>query len=138
LNDRWSISTVLNDLGASYTRAGHYAQAWAAIRESLAAAIELGYAVRIADCIETAAELASVAGTIETALQLMAATDALREQWFAPRFAWNAAAYQEVLDLAREHLSERDFERLRAEGASMTMDEACEYTLGLQFSYAKC
>jgi predicted ATPase/DNA-binding winged helix-turn-helix (wHTH) protein len=132
LNDRWGLSGVLNDLGMALTRAGDFRQAWSAIKEGLTAAIDLDYAGRIAECVETAAELASAAGAIETALRLVAAAEALRERCFAPRLSFNTASYQEVLRLAREQLSEQDFDKLRAEGSSMTMDELCEYALGLE------
>ena len=133
LDDRWGCSGVLNNLGLSYISAGDYVRAWPAIRESLAIAIEIDYAGRIAECIETAAVLANATGAIATALRLMAAAESLRCNCFTPRALSNVAPYQEVLQAARERLGEDDFQRVRAEGSSMTMADLCEYSLGLQF-----
>ena len=95
--------------------------------EALRLLIDGGGLLFVPDTLESLAGLAAMAESDEEASRLFAAAEVQRERMGTVRFAVEQDGYEADVALARERLSDEDFERAWAEGRAMSLEEAVAY-----------
>lgn len=88
---------------------------------------ELGDDATAADALEALAGLAAIAESPAEAARLFGGAEALRESIGYVRFLVDREVYDADVAIAREGLTEEEFERAWEEGRAMSMDEAIAY-----------
>jgi tetratricopeptide (TPR) repeat protein len=130
LNDHWGVANALCDRGNLAVREGDYAAACSFQRESLKIRRDLGMQRCVAECLEGLAWAAAEYGLRTRAARLFGAAEALRRVggiYAAP--SGERAEYEDALTAARATLGEAAFAAAWADGARMTMEQACAYAL---------
>jgi len=120
---RWHVADRLIGLANVQAALGQWQQAAASTREALAIFRELGNELGQSNLFETAGSFASWLGETDRAARLMGKSEQLKEQLGggAPAPLFDAEAYREK---ARRELGQETFDRLLAEGARLTAQEA--------------
>ena len=127
VGDRWAIANALNNLGNLAREQGDYAQALSLYKESLKINHELDGKWAIAYLFEDFASLAVLCLQPARALRLVGAADALRKRTGSLLSPAELSKLESKLAIARAALAADLQERLVAEGAQMTLEEAIEY-----------
>jgi len=119
------LGWALVNLAAYRLVAGRRAEAATSAREALALVRPIGGFILRA-CLQQWALLAAGAGEVFDAARLTGFTDAGYLAAGEPRQPTEQRVYEELVALLRAHLSSADFQRLLAEGASLTEAQALE------------
>jgi predicted ATPase/DNA-binding winged helix-turn-helix (wHTH) protein/predicted negative regulator of RcsB-dependent stress response len=127
--DRWGCARSLADLGYVYCGQGKYEAAGGAYREALEVFAELGHKRGIARALEGSACLAAARGQAERALKLAGAAEHLRRLISAPLPQAEKSELQEKLAMAWKLLGEPEGKSAWAEGGSMNIENAIQYSL---------
>ena len=128
-NDRWGCARSLADLGNVYCERKQFEAAHQAYRESLEVFTELGHKRGMARALEGSACLAAAQGKSVRALKLAAAAAHLRRLISARLPQAEQSKLDENLVLAWKSLGEHDGKRAWAEGNTMSIDHAIQYSL---------
>jgi tetratricopeptide (TPR) repeat protein len=128
--DPWGCARSLTDLAYSAGSQGDYLVGHAACREALAIFTGLGYRRGIARALESSAYLALAQGHAERALTLAAAAAHLRKSICAPRHHSEQNQLHQTLLPAWGSLSAAAGARAWAEGVTMSLERAIQYSLG--------
>ena len=129
LGDKRGIAYSLNNLGLVASSEGDFASASLLCRESLTMRRQLEDRRGIAEGLGSLATYANMQGMAGRAVRLWAAAETLREAISAPLAPADLADHERNLGHARAQLGEEAFEKARAEGRAMSMDEAIDYAL---------
>jgi predicted ATPase/DNA-binding CsgD family transcriptional regulator len=99
--------------------------------EGLQLAVEVGDKANVAYCLEGLAGLIGQHGEAERAVRLYGASEALLESIGAPLYvhAQDRALYEKAVEDLRSHLGEKAFGVAWAEGRTMPLEQAVEYSL---------
>lgn len=129
LGDKWGVAMSLNNLGVIAEEQQDYDAARLYLEQSLALRQDLDDKVGIASCLEelgrvTAASAPGDKETQERAAVLFGAAEALREALNAPLSPVELPLVEQAVADMRASLDEAIWERARAEGRTMTMEEA--------------
>jgi predicted ATPase/transcriptional regulator with XRE-family HTH domain len=120
----------LNRLGEIAQAQGNYQQAGALHRESLAVFRDLGHKRDILLCLEDLAWVAEGQAQTERAARLYGAVAALREATGVQLPPRDRASYARSVERVRAQLGEAAFQRARAAGHAMTVEQAIAEALG--------
>jgi DNA-binding CsgD family transcriptional regulator len=124
LNERRGIASVLLDMARVVHAQGDRARAQTYYVESLAELRVYIDALRIPECFEGLADLASTAGQPARAAGLLGAAEVLRDSYGLPLPPVYRASYERTVDAARAQLDEAAFAAAWAAGQAMTMEQA--------------
>ncbi|HSB75863.1 MAG TPA: tetratricopeptide repeat protein [Terriglobales bacterium] len=127
--DRWGSARSLADMGNIYCEQGDYEAAHAAYREALQAFAALGHRRGMARALEGSACLAAARGQAERALKLAAAAAHLRRLISAPLPQAEQAKLDQNLLPAWQSLAEASGKKAWAEGSSLSLEKAIQYSL---------
>ncbi len=127
--DRWGSARSLTDMGYIECEQGKYVAAHAAYRESLEIFGGLGHRRGIARALEGIACLAVARGHASRALKLAAAAAHLRHAIGAPLPQAEQSKLDRALLPARESLTEPERNGAWAEGSTMGLQTAIQYSL---------
>ncbi|MGH3144540.1 MAG: tetratricopeptide repeat protein [Rubrobacter sp.] len=114
----------LNQLGVAAYLRGEHERAEQLLRESLAVHKDLGDKWRMASVFEAMAETAGARKRFGRSARLFGTADAIRETIGAPVPPCERAAYDSAIDFVRARMGAEAFARTRAEGRTMTLEEA--------------
>jgi tetratricopeptide (TPR) repeat protein len=132
LGDKSGISISLNNQANVAVMQGDHQAARVLHEESLALRRELGdtmsIALNLAGLAEAWAETEQ-STWVEKGTRLLGASDAVREALDVVMDPDDRKPYEHVVAMARSLLGEEQFERLRAEGREMSLEQAIEYAL---------
>ncbi len=126
LAKKYMLGVALTNLAGVHTERGELVEALAAAREGLPLREAAGLAWVTLDHL---ALRAALAGKLANAVCLMGFTDATYKAKEISRQSNEARARKRLEALLREKLTPDELERLLAEGAKMTEDEACRLAL---------
>jgi len=127
--DRWGCARSLADLGYVSSERKQYEAAHEAYREAIEAFVQLGHKRGMARALEGSACLAAAQGQAARALKLAAAAQHLRRLISVHLPHADQSKLDENLSLAWKSLSESDGKRAWAEGSTMSIDDAIQYSL---------
>jgi DNA-binding CsgD family transcriptional regulator len=119
----WAISAAARVALAQ----GHDEQAEDLVHEALAFGHETGNVFHIPDALELLALLAFRQASVAEAARLYGAAGAFRERTGYARFAIYSEEYESCLGELRKAMGEDAFERARAQGFALSLDEAVAY-----------
>ena len=128
-DDRWGCARSLADLGYVSRERKQYDTAHEAYREAIQVFAELGHKRGIARALEGSACLAAALGHAPRALKLAAAAEHLRRLISAHLPPAEQHKLDENLSLAWKSLSKTEGKRMWAEGSTMSIDQAIQYSL---------
>ncbi|HEX9302513.1 MAG TPA: hypothetical protein VF959_09215, partial [Casimicrobiaceae bacterium] len=120
------LGLCLTNLAGIHTERGELDEALAAAREGLPMRKAAGHAWSAFDHL---ALRVALAGQTASGARLAGYSDAAYAAKATPREANEARARDRLQALLRERLDESELERLLAEGATMSEDEACRLAL---------
>ena len=129
LDDRWSIALCYANLGAVLLAQGIYADARGLFRDALMIFNDLGVRQGVATCLEGLAAAQGRTGRAELAAALFGVAEALREAIGVPLSGADEGDYRGHLRAARSALSPEVFDRARAKGRVLSLDEAVRLSL---------
>ena len=129
LEDGRGIALPLIILASVAHHQEDYGQAGELYKESLALLWELGEKWYSAQCLEGLAEIAAKEKQPKRAARLSGAAEALRQSIGLPLSSSELTEYDSSIESARTELGEEAFEKARAEGRSMSIEEAVDYAL---------
>jgi tetratricopeptide (TPR) repeat protein len=129
VGDRAYIANALNNLGNVARAQGDHETAYLLYHESLIVAHELGVTWDIAYLLEDMGGLAAMQGKAQRALRLVGAASALREESGQPRSSAEQEKLEQLLDPARQGLSEVVETSAHADGRAMSLEQAIAYAL---------
>jgi non-specific serine/threonine protein kinase len=107
-------------------------EAWDAFTKAMTLARNAGDLRQMAYCLESFAGLAAGAQQPARAMRLAAAANALRQRIGTPIFPVEGATLERWLAPARATLRPTDAESIWADGAALSMEQACEDALALE------
>ena len=128
--DPWGSARSLTDLSYIDCVQGDYLAAHAACREALEIFAGLRHRRGIARALEGSACLALAQGHAERALKLAAGAAHLRRSVGAPLHQQEQIKLDQILLPAWKSLSEGEGKRAWAEGSTMSLENAIQYSLG--------
>jgi tetratricopeptide (TPR) repeat protein len=129
LEDRFRESMQLANLGSVDLQEGRMNSADLRLRRSLQIAMETEIGVLISPALDFLAWTAVEVGSVRRAAQLVGASEAVRmDLGILPQPVNLILSEQYVLSI-REQLGEETFEALKAEGGTMTLQEAVSFAL---------
>jgi non-specific serine/threonine protein kinase len=128
IEDDWALALALRNLGIGTFRQGDYEQAVTRFKESLDVLRETGNPLYMQN-LELLAAAVSMRGDYERAAWLFGAAETLREAVGAFVLPLYRAEYDLGVAAARAGLDEEAFAKARAEGRTMTPEQAVEYAL---------
>jgi tetratricopeptide (TPR) repeat protein len=129
LSEKISLAFVLEDLSRINARMGNHLVAAMQLKECLSLAVELGEKQTAVLALEGTAELAAAIKEPEMAVQLIAASHALRDAIgasFPPRLA---AGRDAVLKSLQSTVDDASFQLSWAKGEAMSLESAVEFAL---------
>lgn len=129
VGDRWGCARSLADLGYVHCERKEYDAAHQAYREALEVFVELGHKRGMARALEGSACLAAAQRRPARALKLAAAAEHLRRVISARLPQAEQSRLDENLSQAWEALGESEGKRMWAEGSTMSIDHAVQYSL---------
>jgi hypothetical protein len=115
---------VLGNLAWMARDEGDWSQAAALQREALALQSQLQDGPALAISLEEAAQHAVIGGRPDVAARLLGAAEALRLRGGIAIEPFNVDDHRALIEKIREHLDEPTFTTARAEGESLTLDQA--------------
>ncbi|HWE63745.1 MAG TPA: tetratricopeptide repeat protein [Chloroflexota bacterium] len=130
IQDDKGIARALTTLGQVARAQGERARAERLFRESLALYRARGPIIGVVACLEGLAQVLCASGELpsgdgmERAVQLLAATAALREAQGTPLPAVDQAAYDQTIAMARESLGEQALAMACSRGAALSLEQA--------------
>jgi len=127
--DQQNVATALTHLGILAHARGDAECAWALHAESLALRRDIGDKRNIADGLENIAEMAAQAGQAGRAARLLGAAAALREAIGAPLDPAERAGHERLVEALGATLGPEEYARNRAEGQSLTPEQAIALAL---------
>jgi tetratricopeptide (TPR) repeat protein len=127
--DKWGIGRSLADLGYVHCELGNYEAAQDAYQEALKIFAGLGHRRGLARCLEGCACLALARGHSLRALKLAAAGAHLRDLVGAPLPPTEKLKLDRTLLGAWKSLNEAEGKKAWAEGSTMSVESAIEYSL---------
>ncbi|MEE8119951.1 MAG: tetratricopeptide repeat protein [Anaerolineales bacterium] len=130
IGDDNCASRITGDLARVAQHDGDHDQAAEFLRGSLVAAAKLGRNDRIATFLARFAALAEIAGNNERAARLLGAALTSRSGSKTVLSPLLREEFEGHAVLTREVMGNEEFERMYAEGAAMSLDEATAYALG--------
>jgi predicted ATPase/DNA-binding winged helix-turn-helix (wHTH) protein len=128
--DPWGSARSLTDLGYIHCEQGDHLAAYAAYREAMEIFAGLGHRRGIARALEGSACLALSRGHAARALTLAAAAAHLRQLISAPLHQAEQFKLDRTLLPAWNSLSESEGKGAWAEGSTMSLEKAIQYSLG--------
>jgi predicted ATPase/class 3 adenylate cyclase len=128
VGDVYGIGLTLASLAYIAFRRGDRAAAEASMRESLQHTTSIGDVHSLTDTLCVAAAIVLALGNADAAARIAGALEAARKAWGYAIGPLEQELLDETLDGARAALGD-DFERIRAEGAELDVDEAVELAL---------
>ena len=129
LGDKSGMVSTLHNLGHVALRQGDLARATALFKESLAINRELGRKQGMAECWAGLAGVAAARQLPVPAAQLFGATDALLNELKATMDPTDCFEFDHNMTVARQQMSEAEFDRARSSGRAMTPEQANELAL---------
>jgi predicted ATPase/DNA-binding winged helix-turn-helix (wHTH) protein len=129
VGDPWGSARSLTDLAYIDCEQGDYVAAHAACREALEIFARLGHRRGMARALEGSACLALAQGHAARALKLAAAAAHLRQLISAPLHQAEQSKLDQTLIPAWESLSAAEGKRAWAEGSTMSLEQAIQYSL---------
>jgi tetratricopeptide (TPR) repeat protein len=130
IGDSGGMAASLNNLGDIACARGDYVGARSRYEQSLAIAVELGHQPRIAGLLESFAGLAAAQAQPERAIRLAGAAAVLRLALGTPLPPEEQTRFERNLEPARQMLPEALAAAVRAEGQSMSLQQALDDALG--------
>jgi predicted ATPase/DNA-binding SARP family transcriptional activator len=127
--DRWGLSMVLHGMGMAYLGRGELAAAAQRFREAVDLLRSDGETYFVARSIEGLAIVRVHQGDLDRASRLFGAAEAIREAIGAPLLAHEEARYRRTVAVLAPQLESQKQDDAWAEGRSMTLDEAIDYSL---------
>jgi predicted ATPase/class 3 adenylate cyclase len=109
---------------------GHDQQALELYRETIVGFHEVGQLAAVAHQLECFGFLAMRHDQNERALKLFAAADALRERVSSPMTSDEQTYFDEQIHALRQKTDAQRFDRIRADGRALTMEQALDFALG--------
>jgi predicted ATPase len=132
LGDKIGIADSLYELGGLARRQRNYDMAIKWLNEALHLFEEIGSKDGIVECFEEILACACAEGQFEMAARLLGAAQAIRETLKSPIPPDFLAEHERDVTTARSALGEQEFEREKAKGRAMALEEAVEYALGAE------
>jgi predicted ATPase len=123
VGDKWGIARSLVGYGDACARLGEREAAREAARESLAMWREMGNPRGLYHCLIALAALATETGSAADGARLFGAAEALSPGPGLLLYSVDRIRRAHSLETVTTALAQQDYERLRAEGAAMTIDE---------------
>ena len=131
VGDTWMVANCNNNLGNATRGLGDYAAARVHYAESLRAYREYDDRWALAFLLEDVGVLAALRGDAASALELIGATDAIREAIGAPRAPSLAQELQQQVAAATTGIPEGEREASRARGRALDLHAAIERALAV-------
>jgi len=128
-NRIWMIAWAAYVLGRVAFRKGDYMQARAYYREGLIVRSKQSYRLGIFYCLERFAELAIAEDDPARASRLHGAAKIILEKIGHHPSPINLVEFERIEVAARDKLGQQSYEKLSAEGRSMTVEQAVAYAL---------
>jgi predicted ATPase len=123
VGDKWGIARSLVGYGDACARLGEREAARDAARESLAMWREMGNPRGLYHCLIALAALATETGSAADGARLFGAAEALSPGPGLLLYTVDRVRRTHALETVSAALAQEEYERLRAEGAAMTIDE---------------
>jgi hypothetical protein len=127
--DRYALARDLSDLGLATSRLGQGHRASAFLREAIGLFRELGNVGGIGQALRRLAELSAAGGDARRAARLLGAAQATDASVSAATPTWTTTDADRIERRLRTELGVETFEASRAEGRSMSPDQAIAYAL---------
>ncbi len=131
VGDRLGVSFALNELGCLARDRGAHDVALAYHLEALRERLEVGDVQGMVECLEGVAVISMVQENSESGVKLWFAAAAWREKWNVPVLPPVRIEFDGALEQARIALASNVFNRARAEGEAMPIDQAADLALSL-------
>lgn len=129
IGDNWLLSLPFRHLGYMELRDGNYERATALFKDGLSALRDVKEKWFVARAVETLAISAAMQNDCLRAARLFGAGETLREAVGASVQEFYRPDYDRGITVAREDLGKEAWEDARAQGRTMTLEEAIEYAL---------
>ena len=130
--DRFSRYIALYNQSVLAQAQGDYNRAAALFEEGLEFSLEVGDYANTAYCLEGLAAVAVARGEADRAARLLGAAQRIREEVGAAVYTYrpDRSLQERTMAAAHTQLGDPAFEQARAEGRTMTFDQAIEYAFG--------
>ncbi len=122
-------AVMTSEIAHTQRAKGHYAEAKRTYRDTIKVFQDHGNLPAVAHQLECFAMIAIVEEDPQRAARLFGAADALRERTGHKRTDEEEAEHEQFLGRLRAMLPETEFSALRAEGRTMTMEQAIQLAL---------
>jgi predicted ATPase len=129
LGDTSNVARSLFNLGAAVLQLGRHREALSHFRESIALSREMEDKEDLAWCLEGFAALAAAEENPERAARLLGAADALLDAMGGEFKPFERRLHEETVAATRSRLAPHSFDAMRAEGKSLSLEQAAEYAL---------
>jgi hypothetical protein len=126
LGNKVRVGAAQRDLALVACARRDWVEARARIEESLALFRQVGGQIEAMGCLETLAEIVGGEGEAERGARLLGAAEALSETVDRPRWPVERHAYERGTAALRAVLGEAAFAAARAEGRTLTLDQAID------------
>jgi hypothetical protein len=128
----WILPSILVGLGTIATDLGDHQRAIGWFHESMTLAQSRGNLSDVVDAIEGLGRLAAAIGQVTEAARLFGATDTMRETLGTPRAPSQENAYAPIENALREALGADRLAAVRAEGRSLSQQDAIAAALAVR------
>jgi hypothetical protein len=111
---------------------GDHDRAGTLFKEGITLSEQIGDRANIADCLEGLAVVAEAQTQAKRCARLIGAAERLHEAVGVPVYVYHephSSLYERTVATVRSQLGDEGFERTRAEGRSMTFEQAVEFAL---------
>ena len=129
LGDTSNVARSLFNLGAAALQLGQHGEALSRFRESIALSREMEDKEDLAWCLEGFAALAAAEGNPKRAARLLGAAAALLDAMGGKFKPFERLLHDETMAATRSRLTPHSFDTARAEGESLSLEQAVEYAL---------
>ncbi|HUG15876.1 MAG TPA: LuxR C-terminal-related transcriptional regulator [Thermomicrobiales bacterium] len=123
MGEKYEVASCLRNLSGVARDRGNLEQAKAYCRDSLNLFVALGDTFGVMTCLEMLADQAARQNDLERSALLYAASEKLRGAVSEPRARRHDPERERTSLVIREHLGERDFERISELGRSLTLEQ---------------
>jgi predicted ATPase len=129
IGDENCVAGTMRDLGEIARRQGDFERASGLLSQSLLSFEKMGNDIPIVVTLDRFASLAGSTGRKDKAARLLAAVDAHIGEDFRQFSPLLIGEHERLVTSTREHLGNRVFEQLWAEGAEMSLEQAVAYAI---------
>jgi len=132
IGDRTSAYVTIFNLAVMALSRGDHDDAVALLEEGVILSEQIRDRANVAYCLQGLATVAGARGEAERCARLVGAAEGLLEAVGTPVYYYydpDPSLYEHMISATRSRLGEANFEKVRAEGRAMNLEQAVEYAL---------